>query len=677
MNEVDTSLREDDLSPWELSRVKMIARVLSWLEAQPKFTKALQGAAAELSARLSVLEGAAGREISAKSLERLYYRWRNAGRNWRTLVDRRTMTANKSRSRTGQRCFIAHLHLLASRHDRTLIGAIEELKKEWDTGKPVPGYEGVARVPGVYPTGWSEDNLRRKLPTKGELTIMKDGTRAGYAALPQVFATREGCWPCSHVLFDDVWLNIKVLGYDGNGEIQLNRPLQLGALDLYTGKRLSWGTKLRTKTEDGRSLQLNSDEMIFLLCDYFYTVGYSPRGTVLVVENGTAAISKRVEDMITALTEGLVTVDRSGHIGGRQVSGPEGRVIGNPRHKAALEVWHSLLQNKMDALPLQTGNDRTEPEKLWGETREAEALIKAGKELSPERALALMPNALTLSELADKLAIIVGEINGRTDHDLEGWERCGFTVPEFSVTGAAPWTPLAAMDPAAREAAEMISKATPRTLRLRKMSPNEAWEMSTKRPENRLIRFTPAQCVALMGAHRKFKIIAKGGAFRINSRARHHEQLLFESCIRTIDGAQRELPAGVPFYGIFNPLSGALFVLDERDKVLGEAMQIHRCPHADQAAKLRQFGRRRARMEEELDRIENALAPDRVEHEIRVGYNADVMEGRPFEPLGLMDARTQKKAAGRKPAYISLIPAEEPAGLGLTDDGDVGTFPNL
>lgn len=670
-----TDLRLDDLPLNDATRVRLIERTCQWLLLQTCPTKLISQAASELSALLSSLSGPAGRPVSAKTLTRLYYRYKKAGNRWEALLDGRSSTANRRKARTANKAFRAHLALLATRHKRCLASAVRELYEEWKNCKPIPGYEGLNYAPDMpLPSGWSMDNLLRLMPNRKALSIVTQGVRAASADLPQVFATRAGGWPCSYVMFDDVWLNILATGYGEDGKMQLGRPLQLGCLDYFTGRRLCWGTKIRTKREDGTSVQLNADEMLFLLCDFLHNVGYSPRGTVLVVEHGTAAISDAVKKQLALLTNGLVRVDRSGMQGVRQAGAFPGRAVGNPRFKASIEVWHSLLHNYMDGYATQTGTNRTEPEPLWGLREECNDLLKKGGQLAPERALALMPYAPSLRELADDLTRLVGQINNRSDHELEGWEACGFTRLEFSLNGRDGWAPLDSLDPQAAAMAKAMALGNPALLRTRRLSPQEAWELSLRDPANKLIRLSAAECVTLMGAHRKFPLSMRGGAFKIKDSSRHHEQLIFDACVTDARGNERILPAGGTYFGVLNPFNCNLFILDDRDRVLGEAPLIHRFSHTDEAARLREFGRVQHLRAQQLASAELLAAPDTAAMQTRRDYNKRIIDGEPFDPLGLSDAAVVKKA--RKPAPKSSLPPllPEEDDLGLPTSYDAPTF---
>lgn len=666
------------LSVQNSTRVMILETACRWLEEQATPTACFAQAAVEASARLAGVPGPAGRKVSAGTMRRLYYSWKAAGRSRQGLVDMRLSEVNRVKVRTAQPAFRAHLAMLATKHKRSGVQAIKELYAAWKECRSIPGYEGLNYQPNMpLPAGWSVDNLQRLMPDKAALKMTREGVRAASAMLPQVFSTRAGGWPLSRVMFDDVWLDCLVQGYGPDGRVAVGRPLQLGALDYYTGKRISWFTKIRAKAQDGHSLQLTEEEMMFMLCDYLMNVGYSRRGTVLVCEHGTAAISKDVENALATLSDGCIKVDRSGLTGVQQVGAFHGRAVGNPRAKAALESWHNLLHNSMDGSLTQVGKDRREPEALHGIRAAAEKLAAAGEKLPPEMALALSPYAPTLAELGDMLARVVMGINSRTDHDLEGWAECGFTTLEVSLNARDNWQRLDTLNEQARAMVQVMAQQVPGMLRQRKMSPLEAWDHAYDAAD--VVRFTPTDCLVLMGCKAKFKLTPRGGAFALSSTKRHHRQLLFETAVITDEGFRRELPAGGEYYGVLNPLSEALFVLDDRDRVLGMAQPMKRFSHVDEAAKLREFGRVVHRRAEELARVEHMVADQTAELATRQAYNADVLAGRGVDPLAVADRRRQKRlAAGaeaaQEKAALAYTPAA-PQGTGLDEGYIENEFP--
>lgn len=675
----DPSLTLNDLPVPEAARIHALMNACQWLDGQNTPTKCFAQAAEAVTLEVAGLRRADGgespssRPVSPKSMERYYYAWKSGKRDkqgrkvtepgcWQCFLDARTVAANRKKTLTAQRPFRAHLSLLFSRHKACATSAILELWKEWDEGKPIPGYEGMNyRRRLERPAGWSMENLLRCMPKARSLKIVRTGIRAAYNELPQLFTTRCGGWPCCEVYFDDVWLDLEATGYDAAGKIQIGRPLQLGCLDAYTNKRLCWGTKLRTDKQDGHSVGLNADEMLYLLCDFLANVGYSRRGTVLVMEHGTAHISEGLKNKLYQMTDGLVRIEE-GSIQGKEQPGSiyGGRGAGNPRRKAMLEEWHSLQRNRLDGIITYTGHDRKEPEALHGIREQAKKLLKQAATLPAGMRELLLDFTPSLTDVTNMLARVVGEINNRTDHHLTDWAACGFIVLEYSADGRTNWTPFSKMLPAAAEAAKAAVAREPRLLRQRQMSPQEAWEASLANPENELIRFTPAQIVELLMEHKPQPLPPiKGGHFRINNKRVWHEELIYESCVITNQGFERELPIGPNYYYIFNPMSQDCYVLDERGTALGAAILTQRVPIVDAAAKARQMGRVQHRLAERLAAARAVVAQDTAEQTLIAAHNAAVLKGEPLDALGRLDAARLQKPCRRTAAPPQPLCADD------------------
>lgn len=109
--------------------------------------------------------------------------------------------------------------------------------------------------------------------------------------------------------------------------------------------------------------------------------------------------------------------------------------------------------------------------------------------LPADRAGQLKHYMLTMDELSHELTKIVSDINARTTHKLEGWERCGYMVEELRLSPSAPWTPSCEVEPSM--AAQIIRTACETGADLvhrRRMSPTEAWDYEEAKPGNRLIK---------------------------------------------------------------------------------------------------------------------------------------------------------------------------------------------
>ena len=687
----DPSLAMHDLPLPEITRIRALMGAAKWLDSQFAPTKHFAEAAEAVTREVAGLRQADGgmchsaRPVSAKTMERYYYYWKRGktdkkGRKvsepgtWQCFMDTRTVAANRKKARTALRTFRAYLSLLLSRHKACATSAIHDLWQQWDDGKTIPGYEGLNYQRNMArPAGWSMENLLRCMPKARALKIVREGIRAAYNELPQLFTTRRGGWPCCEVYFDDVWLDIEATGYDESGHVQIGRPLQLGCLDAFTGKRLCWGTKIRTDKKDGHSVGLNSDEMLFLLCDFLANVGYSRRGTVLVMEHGTAHISDTLKNKLFQMTGGLLRVEE-GSIQGKDQPGSiyGGRGAGNPRRKAMLEEWHGLQRNRLDHIITYTGHDRKEPETLHGIREAAKKMLKKAPTLPAEMRELLLDFTPSLADVSNMLVQIVGALNNRTEHALSDWAACGFTVLEYSADGRTNWTPFSAMLPAAREAAKAAAAADRRLMRQRNMSPQEAWDLSLTNPENELIRFTPAQIMELLFSHKMQPLPQiKGGHFRLNNKRVWHEELIYEACVVTSQGYERELPAGLKYFYVFNPMDQACYVLDESSKVLGSAILSQRVPIVDSAAKARAMGRAQHRLAERLEAARVIVAQDTAEHSIIAAHNADVLAGAPSDALARIDAATLRQASRKTAAPLPRLCMEDAA---LPSSYDSPTF---
>lgn len=694
----DPSLSMNDFPPPETARILALMAACKWLELQPAPTKCFAQAAAEVTEYVATLvlpDGSpcvSSRPVSPGSMQRYYYDWKNgkdnkAGRqvappgSWLCFADARLVAVNRKGVRTADRRFRAHLALLLARHPQCATSAIHELWRAWDEGRPIPGYEGLNYRRGMTrPDGWSLENLLKKMPRARKLAIVRKGIRAAAADLPQLRLSRIGAWPGAEYGIDDVWLDVEVTGYDEAGKLQIGRPLQLGVLDFFTGKRLSWGTKLRTKREDGTSVGLNSDELLWIICDLLGNIGYSPKGTVLVMEHGTAHLSDELKDKLFQITDGLVRVEE-GSIQGTVQPGSVygGRGAGNPRRKAMLEEWHSILHNRMDGIATFTGHDRNEPEKLWGIREYQKKLLKRSATLPAEQRELLIETAPSLADLSNMLINIVGEINHRTDHHLSDWAECGFTTLEASLDGKS-WSRLDLMDPDMREVIKATAAVNPKILRQRNLSPQEAWDLSTSLPENRLIRLSPAQIMQLLLAQKPKKLPQiKGGYITIEDHRTYHAKLLYESVVYTEEGLERELAIGPAYNYIFNPFNQDLYILDNRWLPIGVCHCTKKVSFVDQAAKLRALGRVKHRLAEREAEARAIVAEDRAEQETIRQHNAAVLAGEPMDALARLDARQLRKASRPVPMPVpaSIPPPEEFEGSGLADGYGDPTFSSI
>lgn len=621
--------------------------------------------------RRAIQQAAALCGIAPGTMRRWYDTWRTNNFNPMSLVDRRSRQC-QPRSRVTLPRFLTYWHELCTQCQRAggTPNARLLLIQTWtERRNTIPGYEDWPNWPRI-PSGWSLRNLQRLAPDTLDSIALKQGIRAAAPQLAQVLATRAGLWLGSHFLFDDVWLDLYVLSGRDKGQ-----PLQLGCLEYLTGKRVCWGQKIRRRNEEtGKMIHLNQQDMRCLLALWGATIGYSPRGTTLVVENGTAAIPKEIEELLATASGGLIKVDRSGISGVRQTlkNGFSGKGVGNPRHKAALESFHNLLHNRLCHLPAATGHDRTPPETLHGLLKEEERLIKAADHLEPQKQHLIRHYMLTMPELCDALAKIVAEINARTNHNLEGWERCGFMIEELRLSPAAPWTPANEVHPSM---ADQIIRTACETgadlIRHRKMSPTEAWTYEESKTPNALIKLPPWCICQILGQDMARTIKVTGPYIRIKDQSIQSEELIYEARTITTSGAIRELPNG-SYIGYLNPFNSVeLFVTSPAGKIIGTAHLVQRVCTADVHAVEQAMGKAAGRRAQQLEYSRIIGAKTEAEILRTKTHNQRVIDGDPvttdqYAAAASLTPSSSDKASATKATRhatlklpgISLLPAK-------------------
>jgi hypothetical protein len=179
----------------------------------------------------------------------------------------------------------------------------------------------------------------------------------------------------------------------------------------------------------------------FIVAATLHLDGYSPRGTVLVAEHGTAAIREEVERALREHSEGLITIERSGMQGAAAHAGQyPGVQRGNPRMKASLESSNNLTHNTFGALAGQTGRSVADrPEHLPALLVDNERWLKLYDRLSPAHQALVQFPLLEVNQFMAVAHDLYGQIESDPDHDLEGWIEAGNVAQELLLGGT--WVP--------------------------------------------------------------------------------------------------------------------------------------------------------------------------------------------------------------------------------------------
>ena len=341
----------------------------------------------------------------------------------------------------------------------------------------IPGYSTPPRAAEGFehPAGWSYENLMKHVSSRFELKAARIGLGAAYDERPQVYTTRVGLYVGSHYSFDDKWHDFFV---NSLAERQAGRPLELCSRDLYSARKLRWGVRVRVKVEGQKYQGLTAPMARMILAATLHLDGYSPRGTICIIEHGTATFPVWLRAAITELTGGLVTFSLSGMQGDVAHDGQyAGLSKGNPRHKASHESQNGYEHNVFADLPGQTGKDVVHrPEGLGALLDENAVLLAALDKLPLPRAAEIEFPLVSLTEFHHIAHEKYGQIEDDTNHSLADWAQCGHLQQQVWAEGE--WRDLPDMDTLPPDTRARLVAAldggTVRT-RLRKLSRLEVW----------------------------------------------------------------------------------------------------------------------------------------------------------------------------------------------------------
>lgn len=535
------------------------------------------------------------RGFTQGSLRRLYRGYVNAGRDWRALIDGAVEFTPANAGLPAE--FVEELQRRADANARSVEMALKMLRAEWMQGKSVPGYgnwrewwrrsKPFLPVPAVcpgYPQGWSPSNLRSYLDrSKFRRLAQTRGLQAAHGHnKAQVYTTRAGLWCGSHFQFDDLWHDFFVASL---AEHKAGRPLELFCHDVFSARKIAWGFRVRTENDNGKAQGLTAKMMRMLVAEVFGSIGYSPRGTTILAEHGTAGFSEALEQLLADASGGLVRVCRSGMTGAAAHAGQyPGVTRGNPRHKASLESSNNAIHNLTAALAGQTGPDRQRrPEQLAGVLNYSQAILEALPQLPPDVAANLRLPLLTETQCGQVLRELYALFDSMTEHNLEGWETAGNVVAELAFAGQ--WLAadgVLSLPADARECALAAMEKGKLATRTRKLSRGEVWHRGTAD----LTRVSGGVVCDILGAEFAQEQRVKAHVFEFRDKdIEPGATLRFESLCMGRDGASFYLPEAEKFLVTVNPFNASrLFVKDAAGRFLGECARIHAASRTDASA---------------------------------------------------------------------------------------------
>ena len=523
-------------------------------------------------------------------------------------------------------------------NNRSSRQACKDLLADWQCGKiktrtPIDPETG-------FPVGWSLRNLDRFKPTKHQLKAARIGTAAASSHRRLVYTTRKSLYVGSHYMLDDMWHNFNVNTF---AERQSGRPLELFSHDLYSARKVRWGIRVRTKRQDGKANHLTESMTRMILAATLFLDGYSPRGTVLVAEHGTAAIREKIEQDLHDLSNGLLTISRSGMQGAKAHAGQYGGIVrGNPRHKASLESSNNRVQNAFAALPGQTGKDyQHQPEQLPALLRHNDQLLEASALLSPESAALLQYPLLELNQFLGVAHELYRRIECDPVHNLEGWVECGHVVQELLLGGQWIDQRNILSDPAQSQLALALISAGQLQSRPRRMSRREVWDMGCKE----LVRLPGFGVCAILGDDLSRERKTRSGMFEFEDHEVGPGTHRY-SAIATGPQGERIVLADRERYETFvNPFApDTLFVRSASGSYIGECERIAAPCRTDTEGLLRMVGAAAKAEAEALEDLRKRHAPEARAKAAMHRHNADVLAGRPVTPEQRDAARRERDA---------------------------------
>jgi hypothetical protein len=434
------------------SIVSDVLKKLGWIVRIREAPRRSKGSIAEQAAK------ALG--VSVGSVHRYCKDFRESG--WKGLRDERTAGLGNKGLHPLFKSYVAGVFDVQQRDDdgmeayRTIITRWTSWRETGDPQFAIAGYDSCP-VPDPktgIPHGWSYDNLLRLRPKKAQRSMTKQGPKAASNFLPPVLTTRVGSAVLSRVLFDDQDLDNLIA--DGHlavaGIKKTQKPVSFNALDFFTAAHLDHHLRAMYKdASTGKDKTLTGVEFAWFTIKVLQSWGYrtDDLGTEIIQEHGTAKtwMNKQLtslgghhsfEDALKAITGGKAFVNRSGRFDSPMFAEMCFRpsATGNFKFKTWLESAFRLLRTYMQALPGATGSRERDNgrEETYGirlaEKNLLTAIADATDPHTQERLRSLMRHELLdFQSLHQLVCAVYRAVNARTEHQLEGWHQCGFTLP--------------------------------------------------------------------------------------------------------------------------------------------------------------------------------------------------------------------------------------------------------
>lgn len=543
----------------------------------------------------------AGEFRSADALRKLYYdKWLASGRNWWSIRNEARVPA-ESNALPPETVLFWHQLCFRFGGRRRHKAAHRELKRMWESGAKIDGVAEAQprRRTGLLPAGLSYGNLMKKRYRPKPLAdiVAGIGLKAAHSHLPGLLTTRAGLPFGARYVFDDA-----------KHDFMTTVPKQLGArelwqfhcLELLSAYQVARGYKAATLNAKTESMEkLKERELLFLIAHLFCSHGYNPEGCIAMMERGTATVREAIERLLYDLSGRKILVQRGATSTGALAPGLYGgQSGGNPRFKAALESLTNLIHIETSdrlLLPAQTGSNARidRPEELYGREQHLTLLQKALLAVPEEQRELLRLPAPPLWQAISFADAIQERMNWREDHELEGWESCGFIVPLWRLHEQAdfePQTSLSLLAPDERAILERRILANPKLTSARRMSPGEVFhgyrDTLTRLPDHALPMLVGME-------YAEERRVDKDGDFHFSSDDLGPDEHHYQGELVDGDGQHARVPAGEKFATFVSAIDPKrMYLCNAKGRYVGYVERLHVPSKADAHGFARAAGRK-------------------------------------------------------------------------------------
>jgi len=412
---------------------------------------------------------------SRATLTNLYYRWKEHG--WVGL--KRNYNSGKDPL---PREFIQHFRALCENNGRSIAQARNALIRAWYAGESIPGF-GTWRewhfsmwperdIPlscQRTPDGWGKSNLYTLQPTKAQRALKTRGVAAARAHLLTMMRDPSRLLPLQLVVIDDFECDQECVV---RGQRKLCRMVGIAAMDVATRRIIGMVMKPRLTDDEGKQQAITRAEVRVLLYQMLKDHGVPAHGMTILCEKAAAAITAELETTFLNLFGGRVSITRTTTLDHKTLAGGFNETGGKPWLKGWIESFFNLLHN-VAAGVVQGNKGRNyihKPADLEEKKRYTERLLGTGNKdanLTDEQVERVILPFSSPEELCDLYLKIFSWIEGRTDHDLLGFDE----IQEWRAHPSEAPRPLAELN-------STVARQFPdyEILSPRKESPRERWD---------------------------------------------------------------------------------------------------------------------------------------------------------------------------------------------------------